>query len=104
MKRLLALALVACGNPAPTPAPTPKPVPAPVSTPAAPPLEVVAKPTHGHVSTEKFHSDALGVDKDVVILDGRHEGAYICVGFVNAKGEETDGWSSLIRTPDSSAS
>jgi hypothetical protein len=37
-------------------------------------------------------SRAFLVDKDVVILDGRHEGAYICVGFVNAKGEETDGW------------
>jgi hypothetical protein len=37
-------------------------------------------------------SRAFVVEKDVVVLDGRQEGGYLCAGFVNAKGEETDGW------------
>jgi hypothetical protein len=37
-------------------------------------------------------SRAFLVDKDVVVLDGRREGGYVCAGFINAKGEETDGW------------
>jgi hypothetical protein len=37
-------------------------------------------------------SRAFLIDKDVVILDGRRERAFVCAGFVNAKGEETNGW------------
>jgi S-formylglutathione hydrolase len=57
MKRLLLLALVACGNGAQAPAQAPAPASTPVvSTPVA---------TKGSVVTEKFQSDALGVEKDV---------------------------------------
>jgi len=56
LKRLLLVALVACGNGASTPAsPAPDPAPAP-ATPVA---------TEGRVVTETFLSEALGVEKDV---------------------------------------
>jgi S-formylglutathione hydrolase FrmB len=57
MKRFLALALLAaCSHDAAAPAPASTPPPAP-AVPIA----------HGKVSTVRFHSDALGVDKDYVL-------------------------------------
>ena len=58
MKKLL-LVLAACSNATQPPAPTPQPIP------PAPAPVVKTGPTKGSVVGESFHSDALGVKKDV---------------------------------------
>jgi S-formylglutathione hydrolase len=57
MTRLLLIALVACTNSPAAPAPSAKPAAAKRAVPAP----------KGHVSTETFHSDALGVNKEVLV-------------------------------------
>ncbi|HET9624063.1 MAG TPA: alpha/beta hydrolase family protein [Kofleriaceae bacterium] len=61
----LALALAACAHPSTTP-PAPNPLTTNPGLPGADPNAGGAG-TPSHVVTERFHSDALGVDKNVVV-------------------------------------
>jgi putative tributyrin esterase len=92
---LLAITLAACGTPAQQPQPQQAPVttPAPVKSP---------KPTKGTVVTEKLHSTALGVEKDIrVYLPAGYDPAdarrYPVFYYLNGLGGDETNWVELAK-------
>jgi S-formylglutathione hydrolase FrmB len=88
---ILVLALLACGKDAPAPKPTAKPE-------SAPPAQPVAKDrAKSQVLTESFRSEALGVDKDVVIYlpagyDAADARRYPVFYYLNGLGGDETNW------------
>ncbi|HEY4241180.1 MAG TPA: alpha/beta hydrolase-fold protein [Kofleriaceae bacterium] len=90
---LLMVLLVACSkkpDPAPTPAAVPTPAPTERKIPSPGPANA------GKMSTEKFHSDALGVDKNVVVYlpPGYDAGTkhYPVFYYLHGLGDMETGW------------
>jgi S-formylglutathione hydrolase FrmB len=93
MKALALLVVVACSSPAAPPAPQQPPTP-----PAAPSKSVIKS----KVVTEKFHSAALGVDKDVkVYLPAGYDPAdarrYPVFYYLNGLGGDETNWVEMAK-------